>query len=438
LGLLFVTIDPQAFLAEGDFSGNQSDMHQIILQDREGLLIIGDERLLNTIAKDSKNLKSSNGSGGEIRLQYGGETYIGYKSPVGVMEGTLYVLLNYTAYANNLRSALFNQSLVIMLAFAAAAFVLILFFNRMSKSLNQLTGLMKRISSGKSSALYERVEVSPDAFQAREVNEIIAAFNLMMDETNRLNRSIVEKQSHMYELELITRETEIAFLRSQVNPHFLYNTLTLICGMASEGMDDGIIQVAGALSQIFRYSIKGGGMVSLREELDIAQSYVLIQSLRFEDRFSVFYSVDSQALDCPMPKMVLQPLVENAVVHGLEKRLEHGSMEIGAKLTPRGDLKIWVKDTGIGMEEQQLKALLKRLRSADAGGPFVRRAGEEGISQGEQGVGLLNVNARLLLEYGSEDYRLDIISAPGQGTCVSVRIPSGEPVAADETDTAST
>lgn len=94
----------------------------------------------------------------------------------------------------------------------------------------------------------------------------------MLIKTEELNHTIFDSYTRMYELEANNRKTEIAFLRSQINPHFLYNTLTMICGMAAEGMTDKIILVTGALSQIFRYSIKGNDMVPLREELEIVKS----------------------------------------------------------------------------------------------------------------------------------------------------------------------
>lgn len=123
----------------------------------------------------------------------------------------------------------------------------------------------------------------------------------------------------VYLKDIAERDLELQMLRNQINPHFLYNTLTMICGMAAEGMTDKIILVTGALSQIFRYSIKGNDLVSLREELEIVKSYLMIQKERFADRFTIEYNFSDDAYDCLIPKMVIQPLVENAIVHGLEK-----------------------------------------------------------------------------------------------------------------------
>lgn len=180
----------------------------------------------------------------------------------------------------------------------------------------------------------------------------------MLIKTEELNHTIFDSYTRMYELEANNRKTEIAFLRSQINPHFLYNTLTMICGMAAEGMTDKIILVTGALSQIFRYSIKGNDMVPLREELEIVKSYLMIQKERFADRFTIEYNFSDDAYDCLIPKMVIQPLVENAIVHGLEKSLKPGSILIGAGRNPQhGYLAIWIFDTGVECLLEKLQEL---------------------------------------------------------------------------------
>ena len=141
----------------------------------------------------------------------------------------------------------------------------------------------------------------------------------MLIKTEELNHTIFDSYTRMYELEANNRKTEIAFLRSQINPHFLYNTLTMICGMAAEGMTDKIILVTGALSQIFRYSIKGNDLVSLREELEIVKSYLMIQKERFADSFTIEYNFSEMMPMTASKQNGHQPLVENAIVHGLEK-----------------------------------------------------------------------------------------------------------------------
>ncbi len=221
------------------------------------------------------------------------------------------------------------------------------------------------------------------------------------------------------------RQTEIAFLRSQINPHFLYNTLTTICGMAAANMNDQIIDVTNALSQIFRYSVRGGDMVCLSEELDIIRSYVMIQSCRFEDRFSVEYQLPDDTLQCRIPKMIIQPLVENAIVHGLEPSLKSGRLIISTSLDAKKKLlTISVMDTGVGMSAEKLSQLRTTLaesmqhKSANAQDNL-----QAFDAKAHDSIGIFNVNSRIVLYYG-EQYALKLDSWEGLGTNMQICIPA--------------
>lgn len=189
-------------------------------------------------------------------------------------------------------------------------------------------------------------------------------------------------------------------------------------------MDDKIISVTGALSRIFRYSIKGSDMVTLEEEMSIVRSYLMIQKERFEDRFTVRYEFSEDSHDCLIPKMVIQPLVENAIVHGLEKSLEPGELLIGAGRNPEhGYLAIWIFDTGVGMPESKLAELRESIhrsvynKTGDASADL-----EDLDSQNHESIGILNVNSRMVLYYGT-DYTLLIDSEEGVGTNIQIRVP---------------
>ena len=228
----------------------------------------------------------------------------------------------------------------------------------------------------------------------------------------------------MYELEVTNRKTEIAFLRSQINPHFLYNTLTMICGMSAEGMNDKVISVTSALSQIFRYSIKGSEMVTLAEEMEIVRSYLMIQQERFSNRITIRYEFSEDSYECLIPKMVIQPLVENAIVHGLEKSLKPGELLIGAGRNPEhGYLAIWIFDTGVGMPLDKLEELRRAVslpvehRNQDAAANL---AGLDAVDH--DSIGILNVNSRMVLYYGA-DYTLLIDSEADVGTNIQLRVP---------------
>ena len=156
--------------------------------------------------------------------------------------------------------------MVVILLFSGV--LLLRFFHPLISSLNELTQFMKKITEGERKAAKEGITIKQGMFGCLEITNISDAFNEMLRETNRLNYTIFKTYTEMYELEMNNRNTEIAFLRSQINPHFLYNTLTAICGMASAGMTDEIISVTNALSQIFRSSIKGSDTETVPKHME--------------------------------------------------------------------------------------------------------------------------------------------------------------------------
>lgn len=165
-------------------------------------------------------------------------------------------------------------------------------------------------------------------------------------------------------------------------------------------------------------------MVSLREELEIVKSYLMIQKERFADRFTLEYNFSDDAYDCLIPKMVIQPLVENAIVHGLEKSLKPGSILIGAGRNPRhGYLAIWIFDTGVGMPPEKLQELRHSIaasvhdKTGDASADLAKMD-----AQNHDSIGILNVNSRMVLYYGA-DYTLLIDSEEGVGTNIQLRVP---------------
>jgi two-component system sensor histidine kinase YesM len=222
---------------------------------------------------------------------------------------------------------------------------------------------MKRITSGNRKALKERIPVDNDSMLSEESVKLISTFNSMLDEIESLNQNIFSTYSKIYEAELYAKKTELALLRSQINPHFIYNTLALICGMSTENRTEDIVNITQAIAKILRYSVKGEELVKLSDELDIIKSYLMIQQCRFDDRFKIEYKIFDNTLDAVIPKMILQPIVENAIIHGLEKKIEDGILEIGALVDSRTNhLVIWVYDTGVGMNQSKLNHLRQAIK----------------------------------------------------------------------------
>ncbi|SFT16511.1 sensor histidine kinase [Paenibacillus sp. BC26] len=258
--------------------------------------------------------------------------------------------------------------------------------------------------------LNKRVDLQGSA----EAEVIGIRYNQMLSDVQDLTGQLVDSNDRLLKSEIEKKRAEFDFLKSQVNPHFLYNTLDTIRGLASERGVPEIREMTGALSRIFRYSIKGQDTVSLSDEIRIAEAYMNIQMIRFSHRFAFKHEIPESLKGTIVPKMILQPLVENAVFHGLEPRYEQGTLTITAHydLNSGHDLILTVSDDGIGMSEEKLAGLKTRLHARNRGTD----------SGKEAGVGLLNVHHRLQFQY-DQDYGLDIWSRENQGTVVTIRIP---------------
>lgn len=423
LGLLFLAVDTGSLLSN-TLSDDSSRYHpEILLTDSDGQLIYGNTRLYDFVSGAGQN--AARDQIFTVKDGASPTTYAVRSYSIPCIDHTLYVLID----KSNITGPVVHISLRLLLSISGLLllmlFLLFALYRPLIRSLKQLTDYMKTISAGDRRFFKEGIPFSQGLLGSSEINDISNAFNEMLLRTNQLNHTIFDTYTRMYELEVINRKTEIAFLRSQINPHFLYNTLTMICGMAAEGMNDKVISVTGALSQIFRYSIKGSEMVTLAEEMEIVRSYLMIQKERFDNRFAVEYEFSEDSHVCLIPKMVIQPLVENAIVHGLEKSLRPGKLLIGAGRNPEhGYLAIWIFDTGVGMPAEKLEELRRAVSlplkrgSMDAAGSLT---GTED-TESHDSVGILNVNSRMVLYYG-ENYTLIIDSEEGVGTNIQLRVP---------------
>ena len=217
-----------------------------------------------------------------------------------------------------------------------------------------------------------------------------------------------------YSYQNLKTDMEYTALQNQINPHFLYNTLDAIRSQAIAMGADDIADMTGKLSRFFRYSIKNrGDLVTLEEELHNVQDYFSIQKYRFEDRFTLDIQVaDPRACHYYLPKMTFQPIVENALYHGLEPQKGSGALTIRVELLEKS-MRIRISDNGQGMDEEALEKIRRRL----AGNFPEKNAGGK-----RTGVAIYNVNKRLQILFG-ESYGLEFSSVPGMGTDVEIRVP---------------
>ena len=238
-------------------------------------------------------------------------------------------------------------------------------------------------------------------------------FNSMLRQIDTLTDRLLSANLALTRAELEKKKAELSYLRSQINPHFLHNTLETIRGAALIEKAEMTLDMVGSLARMFRYCVAGDDWVTLREEMQIISSYVHIQLIRFSSRFRVEYDLDEGALDALVPKMLLQPVVENAFHHGLEGREEQGTLRIDGHLA-NGVLTVTVGDNGRGMDESQLALVSRQLRDGEG----TSRGGGDGAGS----IGLANVSNRIKLLYG-EKYGVRITSEPARGTLVTLTLP---------------
>jgi two-component system sensor histidine kinase YesM len=217
------------------------------------------------------------------------------------------------------------------------------------------------------------------------------------------------------------REAELKVLQAQINPHFLYNTLDTIHWMAKDRKADDIVNLVVALTNLFRISLsKGREIIKFAEELEHIRSYLIIQKARYEDKLSFSIITDPELNRYSVVKLILQPLVENAIYHGIKAKRREGMITITAAKT-ENVLRIRVEDNGGGIREERLKEirdiLMERIPLNEL------QEGESDTSgDGKSGYGLFNVNERLKLRFGSE-YGIRIESEWGTGTVVEIMHP---------------
>ncbi len=268
--------------------------------------------------------------------------------------------------------------------------------SKISQPIKELERSMKLVEEG-------IFDINIDVKGEVEVAKLSKTFNVMVERIRLLMDQIVKEQESK-------RKSELNALQAQINPHFLYNTLDSIVWMAENEKSQDVITMVTALAKLFRISIsRGKNIISVREEIEHARNYLIIQKIRYKNRFKYEIDIKEEALDCKTIKLILQPLIENAIYHGIEYMVDEGLIRISAEIHD-GKLLLQVSDNGLGMKQEVIERLLKE-KTGDGEG---------------SGVGVMNVHQRIQLYYG-KDYGLEILSELEAGTTVKIWLPvSGE------------
>ncbi|MGI2295518.1 cache domain-containing sensor histidine kinase [Paenibacillus sp. GXUN7292] len=292
---------------------------------------------------------------------------------------------------------------VILVLVAAATILATLVSRSFSSPFKRLIQQMKQVELGNFKG---RVHVESYG----ELNVLVGSFNRMVEQMDELIERI--KLASISE-----KHAELQALQAQVNPHFLFNTLDMIYWMLDERENDRLGGVILALSKIFRYSSdwEEASRVSLQQELEQIKHYFTIIETRLGGRANLYIEVEERWLKTLVPKMILQPIVENAVKYGLEPLNRSGVLRVYSRHAA-GKLEIIVEDDGVGMEQETLERVVHSL----AGRENAEKAGNE--REERRSIGLLNVHRRISLMFG-ESYGLQIQSTLDKGTIVTASFP---------------
>ena len=290
-----------------------------------------------------------------------------------------------------------NLYVILWMVLCAAGAVLILtdllLLRLITHPVSQLSAVMERFGVGD-------LSVRAQAEGIGELRTLADHFNSMAERIQGLMRQVIANEKEK-------RHMERKLLQSQITPHFLYNTLDSIIWMIQSGEYEGAGKMVSLLAKFFRVSLsQGKDIIPLRKEIEHAVSYLSIQNIRFKDKFEFTTDIDASLLDYLCPKITIQPIIENAVYHGMEGKYDDGEIELSVHEVD-GNICIAVSDNGGGMTEEQIDYILhNKVVSSKRG----------------SGVGVHNVDDRLKLLYGPE-YGVTIESVLDEGTTVRMTIP---------------
>jgi sensor histidine kinase YesM len=244
-----------------------------------------------------------------------------------------------------------------------------------------------------------------------EIGTVSRHINHMLDRLENLTGENLKSQQKMYELEISKKEAELLALRFQINPHFLHNTLECIRGIALSVGNTPIQEIAVAMGNMFRYSIYGTDKVSVADEVAIIKDYFKILSIRHQGRYQLVVDIQEELLAHSIPKMLLQPIVENTVSHGLSEKSK-GTVWVTGRLN-KENIIFEIKDNGVAMEEEELNRLKDILEGASA-------------LQKRKQIGLVNIHQRIKYLYGN-NFGITIDSQKGVGTSIKIILPHTSP-----------
>ena len=361
-----------------------------VIANKEGIVISSDNESFPVGSKIPENLFSYLGTSGYVTYNYNRETNLLCYDTLnerGFFSFALIPMKNLTQNAvRKMRYLLWICALILILLAALVAFVL---SRTITRPIAALTKAAIRVSQSDFSA-------NTPIPRGRDFKVLTESFNHMEKEISRL---IHEN----YEISIREKETQLMALTMQINPHFLYNTLNTINMLAIQNDDDETAELIVSLSEMLQYTCKDSSdQAPLSDEIGWVSNYLFLMAKRYNGLFRTVFDIAEDLMDCRIPKFILQPLAENSILHGFSDIQKEGILTLAISKS-ENSLCIEVRDNGIGMDEEQLKKYIQAI-----------------CVDGH--VGISNVHRRLSLIYG-ENYKIHVVSAPGEGTSIKIWIP---------------
>ena len=384
-----------------DFSSHVENMSFI----REGKSLIVDSTMnviistgdeVSQVSGELKDLISDDMTGNDLlRTNVAGiDSYV-YIEKMNSADWYMVSLIPRISYLGVLRDLRVVLGVFCVLVLFGISLLIFYIVSRFTERIENLQEAMQRFGEGDFNVIC--------AVRANdEIGELSQHFNMMVYNINDL---VVR----VYNANMLRQKAELEALRMQINPHFLYNTLDMVAWISRDKGVTEVADIAVSLSQMMRYTIKGTAMTDLKAELEHIRHYLTIQKLRYGDRITFIVQSPEELMGFRLPKLVIQPLVENAIIHGVEN-IEQGVVVLDVQKV-KDRVRICVSDNGVGMEQSKIDEILGE--------------DEELIMEAQDSIGLRNVNRRLKIRYG-ESHGLVIESVPGSGTRICIWIPMTE------------
>jgi two-component system sensor histidine kinase YesM len=379
-----------------------------LVDGNDAIIASTDHELKGTHASDfNYGIKSISMSDNSKTVKYNSDDY--YIKSIGLLHNNWRIefLISKSDISSNMLPIV-HKGIIITLIFT---FIILFFGTRMIFNIvwpiSKITSQLENIGD---STFKNQLKVSSN----NEIGIIVNDINNMLTRQKAMTKKIFKTQDQLYTLELEKKEAELSALQSQINPHFLYNTLECIRSIGIYHNIDEIQHISTSMAKIFRYAIKSQEQVTIRDEIECIEDYLRIMNIRFMDKFELILHIDESLHTLTINKMVLQPIVENAIYHGLENIIGKGTITINATVDEKSQqLTLEVKDNGKGMELEQLTQLQEKL-SSNTTSTITKET--------QRSVGIINIHNRLKLNYGDE-FGINIDSKLGEGTSIYLQIP---------------